>query len=462
MVAVPLLSGIVAGPAAEFIETSPLNLEPTAVDAKIAGKGQFKAPPGAVQVGTGAGQDRGGIVWNNRHYRVLGPKLCEIAADGSLTEIGDVGDDGKRAALDYGFDRLSIGSNGNLFYYDGETFSQVTDEDLGTVIDAIWIDGFTMTTDGTFVVVNELNDPFQIKPLKYGSAESDPDPVTGLLRYREEAYVFNRNTIQAFQNIGGNGFPFQTIRGGTIPYGCVGPAAKCRFADGFAFVGSGRGEELNVFVGGQGTATAFGTRALCDALNAVDNEAVIEIEERVYDNETRLLIHLPNESWCFLANVTKAVGQPVWFRLSSGERYRLRNMTIAHGKRWVGDCDSGAYGTLENGHWAHWGEIPEWQFEAGMLYNNGQPFRIDTAELVGLPGRGQGEGALFMSMTRDGENWSSERALTVNLGERMKRLQWRPHVRFANYMGFRFRGAGAALPGIASLEVGVVSLGPGQ
>lgn len=461
MVAVPLLAGIVSGPAAEFIETWPLNLEPTAVDAKIGGKGQFKSPPGVDQAGIGPGADRGGIEWNGRHFRVLGTSFCEIGATGELTVIGVV-EAGPKCGFDYGFDRLGIWTGTRLYYFDGALLKQVTDPDLGAVIDGIWIDGYFMSTDGSYVIVTELNDPTEVKPLKYGSAETDPDAITGIIKYREEAYVLGRNTIQTLRNVGGNGFPFQSVKGGTIPYGCVGPAAKCKFGDGFAFVGSGRNEELNIFAGGQGTATPFGTRAVCDALNAVDDQTQIELEQRDYAGEIRLLVHLPAETWCFLVNVSKRVGQPVWYRLSSGERYRLRHMTLAYGRRWVGDTDSGRYGTLDDTRLEHWGDLPEWQFEAGMLYNNGQPFVIHSAELVGLPGRGQGTGTIFLSMTRDGETWSTERALTAELGSRAKRLQWRPHARFANYMGFRFRGRGAALPGIASLEVNVASLGPGQ
>jgi hypothetical protein len=84
-------------------------------------------------------------------------------------------------------------SQRSLWYYTpADGLTQVTDEDLGLVIDGLWIDGYFMTTDGTYVVVTELSDPTQVQPLKYGSAEEDPDPVTGLLKYRDEAYVLGR------------------------------------------------------------------------------------------------------------------------------------------------------------------------------------------------------------------------------------------------------------------------------
>lgn len=455
---VPLLSGVMAGPTAEFIETVPLNLEPVPIDMKMLGAGQLRAAAGTQPFTTAIGTDRGGILWNGTQYRVSGSNLVSITPDGTVTTLGDVGDDGRRAGLDYSFDRLIIRSNGNLFYFDGTTFSQVTDEDLGVCVDAMWIAGYTMSTDGEYVTVTELNDPTQIKPLKYGSAESDPDPVTGLLRYREEAYVLGRHTIQLLRNVGGVGFPFAAIPGGTIPYGCVSANAKCLWGDGFAFVGSSRGEALNVYAGGQGQATPFGSKALCDALAAVEDTTAIEVESRAYGGEQRLFVHLPAESWCFLVNASKALGGPVWYRLQSNGPYRIRNAVEINGRLYVGDTQGSAIGVLTDTDGRHWGEDVDWEFDAGLLYNEGRGAIVHSAELVGLPGRGKGEGAIFMSMTKDGETFTQERSLRTALGDRSRRLQWRPHFRFGSYMGFRFRGVGDGLPGIAALEVNIAAL----
>jgi hypothetical protein len=105
-------------------------------------------------------------------------------------------------------DTSAIRSSDQLYYWDGTTLTHVTDTDLGPVVDMLWIDGYTMTTDGTSIIVTELNDPTSVLPLKYGSAEEDPDMVTGLIKSRDEAYALGQYTIQVFQNVGGNGFPF--------------------------------------------------------------------------------------------------------------------------------------------------------------------------------------------------------------------------------------------------------------
>ena len=457
MTAVPLLSGIAGSETGEFVRTYPLNLEPIVVESNIS-NGQLRTLTGAVQMGTGPGADRGGILWNGALYRVSGTRLCQMGADGTVTDLGDVGSGG-RCAFDYSFDRLAIWSGGNLFYYSSSTgLIQVTDIDLGTAIDGLWIDGYFMSTDGTYVVVTELSDPTQVKPLKFGSAEEDPDPITGLIKYREEAYVLGRYTTQVFLNVGGNGFPFADNKGAGFPYGCVSPTAKVLFGDGFAFVGSARNEGLNVFLAEQGVASPIGCRELCDALDALHNPAVVEVEARASRNEIRLLVHLPTESWVFLMNATEATQRPVWYRAKTDTHgYRCRNAVDAYGLSIVGDTQSGAFGYLTSVDDRHFGIEAGAQFDCGMLYNQGLGGIVHSIELMGLPGRGRA-GSIFLSTTRDGETFSMERAVAFIPGDRAKRIAWRPHSRIGNYLGMRFRIAGGALPGIAACEVKIQGL----
>jgi hypothetical protein len=205
MARVPLLSGITADETAEFKTSYPVNLEIVAVDNKIA-KAQFRMTAGATSFANGPGVDRGGIVWNDAMFRVMGTKLVTVSATGVVTQLGDVGGTGQ-VTFDYGFDRLGIRSGDKLYYWNGIALAQVVDIDLGPVLDLMWVDGYFMTTDGTSVIVTELSDPTSVLPLKYGSAEEDPDAVTGLIKVRNEPYILGRNTIQVLRNVGGNGFP---------------------------------------------------------------------------------------------------------------------------------------------------------------------------------------------------------------------------------------------------------------
>ena len=206
---IPIISGIYTNAAADLRVSYPVNLVPTVSDSGIS-QGYLRPADGIVAFGVGPGIDRGGIRWNNVCYRVMGSKLVSIASDGTTTTLGDVGAGGQ-VRFDYSFDRLAINSGTNLYYWDGAALTQVTDADLGAVLDVVWVDGYFMTTDGANLVVTELTNPLQVNPLKYGSSEADPDPVKCLLKIHNEVYVLNRHTIEVFDNVGGNLFPFQRI-----------------------------------------------------------------------------------------------------------------------------------------------------------------------------------------------------------------------------------------------------------
>jgi hypothetical protein len=180
---IPIASGIYTDTSPAIRTSYPVNMVPVPVDSGIS-EGFLRPADGIVQNGTGPGVDRGGINWRGVCYRVMGTSLCSISSTGTVTTLGSVGGT-DLVTFDYSFDRLAIASNNNLFYWDGSTLTQVTDPDLGEVLDVVWVDGYFMTTDGTSLVVTELTDPTAVNPLKYGSSEIDPDPVVAQAAQRD-------------------------------------------------------------------------------------------------------------------------------------------------------------------------------------------------------------------------------------------------------------------------------------
>lgn len=460
---IPLLSGCGASETADFRLSYPVNLEPVPLKQGIS-EGYLRSAPGAVQFAAGPGTDRGGINWNDSLYRVMGTKLVQVGSGGAVTVLGDVGGSGK-VALDYGFDRLAINSGSSLYYWNGTTLAQVTDPDLGPVVDMLWMAGYFITTDGTSIVVTQLSDPTSVDPLKYGSAEADPDMVVALFKLREQLYAIGRYTIQPFDNTGGSGFPFTAIPTATVPVGAVGPRAKCAFYQTLAFTGSGRDEATSVYLLDGGNAVKIGTRAIDDELAKVTDQASITMESRMSRDERRLFIHLPDKTLVYMANASRLAQVPVWYIAASGlamdQQYRLQNAVSCYGKWICGDTASSNLGTLDEGLATQFGDAVGWRFESTLLYNASKGGIVHDLELVGLPGRGatSSEPGSFMSFTRDGETWSMERAAKVGRGgDRTKRITFTPHKRFRNYLGLRFRGNSGALAGWAALEATVEPL----
>jgi hypothetical protein len=110
----------------------------------------------------------------------------------------------------------------------------------------------------------------------------------------------------------------------------------------------------------------------------------------------------------------------------------------------------------------HFGEEAQWQFDMGLIYNQAHGGILNSLELVGLPGRAPvGEdGRMWLSLTRDGEIFTTERALAMGMaGQHRNRMQWRPRTNFRNYIGMRVRGLSSAMPGFASCEGNLTPLG---
>lgn len=466
----PLLEGAYADSSAAFHTSYPRNLEPTLVSSGLS-EGYLTNAPGVADIGTGPGADRGAINWNGVCYRVMASQLVSVAVDGTVTSLGDVGSDGLPVTLDYSFDRLAIWSNGGLFYYctpsgPNPGVTQVTDPDLGTVIAGMWIDSYFMSTDGENLIVTELNDPYSVDPLKYGSSEADPDPVVNLAKVRGEAYALNRNTIQNFQDIGGTGFPFTNNPGGLIPRGVVGTHAWAYFLETFAFVGSGRNEQLSVYLAGAGESISISTSEVDRILAGwtVAEQALIECEARIEDGEQRFYIHGPDQSLVYMRQASIMNKEPVWHILADGLLTELpygpRHMTLCYDRWMVGDS-AGRLGLLDGSLETRFGDTVGWQFDTILIYNGGKGGIVQVAELVGLPGRAPFgiSPTCALSWTFDGQTWGQERFISTGaFGERRKRVQWRPKFRFQNYCGLRFRGANTAMATWAALEVQIEPL----
>ena len=347
---VPILKGVYVDAVGEFRAKYPRNLIPVPTDSGIS-KGYLRPAEGIVQRGTGPGIGRGGINWNGTEYRVMGTKLVSVSAAGAVMALGDVGGTGQ-VTLDYSFDRLAIASGGSLFYWDGVSLRQVTDPDLRTVVDVHYIAGYFMTTDGVDIIVTDLNDPFSVNPLHYGSSEADPDPVLAVDELRNEAYAFNRYTTEVFQNIAGDNFPFQVIEGAQVPRGTIGTHAYADFLNSFAFLGSGRKEAPAIYLLVPGDTQKLSTRGI-DQLLLGYTEAQLStavVESKVDKNHELLLVHLPDQTLVFDATATKAVGEQVWYTLGSSvvgkAQYRARNLIWCYDKWCVEDPSSTALGYL--------------------------------------------------------------------------------------------------------------------
>lgn len=464
---IPILNGIYTDSTPELRTAYPVNLVPVPKASGISNS--FLRPgDGIVSNGTGPGIDRGGINWRDSLYRVMGTKLVEINSAGTVTTLGDVGGPiDQLVTFDYSFDQLAIASGGRLYYWNETTLTQVTDPDLGVVLDFCWVDGYFMTTDGEFLIVTELTDPTQVNPLKYGSSEVDPDPVVALLKLRNEVYALNRNTIEVFDNVGGELFPFARIDGAQIQKGVVGTQACCIYIERVAFLGGGRNEAPAIYVGAAAVTEKISTQEIDNLLLQYTEAqlALVKLEARNDKNHQHLYVHLPDRTIVFDASASKDLQTPVWFTLVSTldgfAQYRARNMVWVYDKWMVGDPQSTSIGYLVQDIGSHWGQQVRWEFGTLIVYNESNGALFNELELVSLTGSvvlGKNP-QISTSYSLDGQSYSQEKFISVGtIGNRKKRLAWFQQGHMRNWRIQRFRGDSDAHVSYVRLEAQIEAL----
>lgn len=458
---ISILNGIYTDNGPDLRTSYPVNLIPVPKQSGIS-NGFLRPADGLVANGSGPGIDRGGVNWQGTCYRVMGTKLVTVESNGTVTELGDVGGPvDSLVTFDYSFDGLAIASGGRLYYWDGATLTQVTDPDLGIVLDFAWVDGYFMTTDGEFLIVTELSDPTQVNPLKYGSSEVDPDPVVALLKVRNEVYALNRNTIEVFDNVGGEFFPFERIDGAQIQKGVIGTFACCVYMESVAFLGSGRNEAPAIYIGSNAQAQKISTQEIDHILSEFTETqlSTVKLEVRNDKNHQHLYVHLPDRTLVYDAVASEALGDQVWFTLTTStagfSQYRARNLVWAYDKWLVGDPQSSNVGYMVDTIGEHWGQIVRWEFGTLIVYNDGKGALFNELELVSLTGRvAVGvDPQISTSYSLDGLSWSQERYIKVGTnGNTKKRLVWFQQGHMRNWRIQRFSGNSQAHLSFARLE----------
>jgi hypothetical protein len=472
---IPIVNGIYTSEAADIRQKYPYNMMPVPLNHGIS-TGYLRPVDGVLSFDDAefiaGGDDRGGINWNDRCYRVRANSLVRVDPLGNtyLISFSPGGSYGNVVGSDhvqmtYSFDYLAIASGGNLYLYGGpdaaapaNSIQQVTDSDLGTVLDVIYIDGYFMTTDGSFLVVTDLGDPFSVNSLKYGSSEIDPDPVVGLLKLNNEAYAVNRYTIEAFYNKGGALFPFARIDGSRMYRGAVGTHAKCIFMDQIAFLGSGKNESPSIYLGRNAQTQKIATREIDLILHEYTEDQLKDtvLEVRSGDNFDHLWVRLTDKNLIYDGIASAATGIPIWFITDTGPK----NLCWCYDKWIVGDT-TGRLGYLNSDISTNWDQSRNWDFQTQIIYNEGKGAIIHRLELVGLPGRNVlgTEPYIYTSYSLDGETWSNEKMISAGLqGDRTKRLVWLQQGPIRNYRIQRFRGNSDSHIAFARLEAMVEGL----
>jgi len=463
---ITLIKGDDVGVETDYRDALPVNM--FAVNRPILGaQGYMLEHDGLVEFATGQGIDRG-AVYNERfstHYRLSGTSLLAINAAGVTTVLGAIpGASQARLEDFYSFNTQGIIADDKFFLYDATTgFREVTDADLGSPIDGIWIDGYYFMTDGEYLFHTDLTDESAIDPLKFATAEFMPDPSIGLSKTQDnKVAVWGRYSLEYFVNVATDNFAFTRVPTRAQKIGIVATHAKCESDGAFYIVGGRKGESVSVHLVSLGAVQHIATREIDKVLAKYTEPELsdIRVESRLDKNTNFILVHLLEETLCFNKTVAATMGVDVaWSVLRTGvnvgDNYRAINGIFdARNALWLyGDKIATTIGKLDDTVATHYGEIVECILFSPFfkLENNS----IDQIEIEIIPGHTAFlDGKVAISFTYNGVTYGTEAWLVYGEpNDYSKRFIARRLGFVRDWVGIKLRIASKTKVAFALMEV---------
>lgn len=464
--AITLIKGDKMGSETDYRDALPVNMYPI-LRPVLGADGYMLQIEGLTQYASADGVDRGGL-WNERHqehYRVSGSFLVKVSEGGIVTTLGVVSGN-SQAALPYSFNTQGVVAGGNFYLYSPTAgFSQVTDPDLGSPIDCVWVDGYYFFTDGEYIYHSDINNESAIDPLKFATAEFMPDKSLGVGKTQDnKVIVFGRYSTEYFINAANDNFAFSRVPTRAIKAGIVGTHAKCELNDRWYLLGGRKEDSPSVFVMGVGEVQKVASREV-DKIIATYTETDMQsavLESRVIAGNAYVIVHLPSHCLCYSETVAQKAGVDyAWTILCTGvdgQQWRAKNGIYEPRKGvWVyGDKIDGRIGVLDKDVATQYGAISEWLIYTPLMKLETQS--VDELAIESIPGHtGNPDATAFLSMTYDGVTYGSEWTTMYGLpNDYSKRFILYRLGYIRDMFGFKLRGASRSRMafGRATLEHG--------
>lgn len=355
----------------------------------------------------------------------------------------------------------------NAWIFDGSTLTQVSDGDFdGPVSTVDFIDGyFTFTKkDGQKVFISELRDGSSYIATDFTEAEADPDNTVGQWVLNKETWmVFGEETFQPYQNVGGSGFPFQAIPGGTQSVGLRSKFAIEEIAGQMIWLGGRDKETPRIWASSSGQPVVISTAAIDSLIGEYPDSVLDQAYCWRYSQAGAdfLAFTFPSKiTLVYEHTASRRAGRPIWHsRVSKdGEDSvpcRIASVAFAFNRILVGDTLSNKIGLLSETEYQEYGaDIPRY-FVTPQIGNEGMPFFIHSLELVVESGVGSSTDAeVGMDYSTDGaRTFNNEMIRSAGkIGEYNQRTIWNSLGRIAREVCFRFNLYGARKWVVRGLE----------
>lgn len=415
--------------------------------------------PGIYQVASSSpsilSAGRGAYVFAGRPYFVNGTNLYRLNTDNSLTNLGTISGTGRVSMAINGSQMMILvpGGAGYIFTVNPDVLTEITDTDFtanGNPQLVVFLDGyFVCTTDeGSKFIVSALNDGLDWNALDFGTAESSPDNAVVPVVFNNQLFIAGSLTIEAFNNIGGNEFPFQRT-GLFIPQGVIAPFSVIQTSTTFMWIGAGPNESPGVWRLNGNTSEKISTDAIDTILQRLSDTQLAGIYAWAYGQGGHYFVgfSLPDSAIVFDTATNR------WHERKSRVEnpdstvsiltYRVCALVSVGGVIYASDRLDGRIGILDIDTYTEYGTPIVRVWATQPFQNNMQPFFVPKLEMTvesGVGNTAEPDPRIRLQVSRDGgKTWSDERSRPMGrVGQYNRRAVWRRNGRAARFDVYRF------------------------
>lgn len=316
--------------------------------------------------------------------------------------------------------------NAFIFTIDGG-LNQISDPDFdGPVSSVVYVDGFFLFTkkDGNTFFISAIRNGFSYNALDFSGADVDPDPIRAPFILKNEVFIFGSQTMEPFQNIGGAGFPFIRIEGGVQDKGLDAPFSLVEIDGNMAFIGSADKEDAAIWLSNGGKPQKISSTAIDNQIRTYSDSVIENAFAATYSQSGALfaVFTFPGEETFVYEAVSGFWHTRESTTNEAQNTWRVSNIIQAYGELIVGDLVSNKFGQIDKEVFTEYGELIKRRFVLPPLDNGGNPFFINSIELVGETGQGNtvdpaSDPQVLHSSSRDGGRTFGE-SLSRSFGEK--------------------------------------------
>ncbi len=407
---VPFAAGFYVSQSVDLVNKRTVNMYPQVPQSGALNERALFHSPGIDSVATvDGGNSRGSIRFPDRTpYFVIGNRLVSIDQSENITDHGFIEGNADVSIATNGINFCIVDPLGKSYFFTPETdvLEEITDAaflSFGQARTVAFKDGFyVFTTDELFFISSPktVNDGKDFNALDFADAESSPDRIVKVHNNKNQLYILNRDTIEVYQTVATDGFPFQRITGAQIQRGCLAPNSVIEFDNGFTFLGGDVNDRPSLYKVIGSTAQRLSTSSIDQLLHESSEEEIFAARSFTFSQlgNVYYVLTVGVHTFVYDALASSLAGSPQWHERQTGitrgegfATWRAVHGVLSFGKVFVGDDRSDRIGSINYDSYKEYDEPIERIVSTQPLTQLGERVFSHQVEMQMEAGQGDSE-----------------------------------------------------------------------